>query len=353
MIEPPEDRRLPADPAAGAAGGGRRQRRAGAVRDHVLPAVVPAGAVGQPVPGPGARSTACAHDRRAGAPRPDRRPQRQRAGRLQARESRCRSRRPSCRWRCADDAVAHRRAATRSSTTGWPTCWGCRPSASGARSTATASQRLSPIGCAVAQGYAQLPYQDVTIKTDVSKDVQYYLAERQAAVPRRQRRADLAAPLPAATRWPRSCSGRSGGSRRRRSTRRATAASRRTRSSASRGWSGTTTATCAASTAPSGSRSTRSGTSRANVGENAAAAGPLAEAVARHVSLQQAGQEALQQAINDNPPAPAGAFVAMDPDNGEVYAMGSLPTFNPNIFAKPASGVDLQVAQQRRRATTR
>ena len=44
-------------------------------------------------------------------------------------------------------------------------------------------QRLSPIGCAVAQGYAQLSYQDVTIKTDVSKDVQYYLAERQQQFP--------------------------------------------------------------------------------------------------------------------------------------------------------------------------
>ena len=31
----------------------------------------------------------------------------------------------------------------------------------------------------------------------------------------------------------------------------------------------------------------------------------------------------------------------MNPDNGEVYAMGSLPTFNPNIFAKPVSAVDL------------
>ena len=27
----------------------------------------------------------------------------------------------------------------------------------------------------------------------------------------------------------------------------------------------------------------------------------------------------------------------MNPDNGEIYAMGSLPTFDPNIFAKPVS----------------
>ena len=34
-------------------------------------------------------------------------------------------------------------------------------------------------------------------------------------------------------------------------------------------------------------------------------------------------------------PAIAGAFVALDPLNGEVLAMGSSPTFNPNQFAKP------------------
>ena len=32
---------------------------------------------------------------------------------------------------------------------------------------------------------------------------------------------------------------------------------------------------------------------------------------------------------------PGGAFVAMDPRNGEVLAMGSYPSFDPNIFAKP------------------
>jgi penicillin-binding protein 2 len=53
--------------------------------------------------------------------------------------------------------------------------------------------------------------------------------------------------------------------------------------------------------------------------------------------LQKAGQQALQDAINNNPPASAGAFVALDPRNGEVLAMGSNPAFDPNIFAKPLS----------------
>jgi penicillin-binding protein 2 len=55
------------------------------------------------------------------------------------------------------------------------------------------------------------------------------------------------------------------------------------------------------------------------------------------LGLQKAGQQALQQSIDANPPATAGAFVAMNPQSGEVYAMGSLPTFDPNIFAKPVS----------------
>ncbi len=53
------------------------------------------------------------------------------------------------------------------------------------------------------------------------------------------------------------------------------------------------------------------------------------------LGLQKAGQQALDEAIANNPPATAGAFVALNPENGEVYAMGSAPTFNPNIFTKP------------------
>ena len=49
-------------------------------------------------------------------------------------------------------------------------------------------------------------------------------------------------------------------------------------------------------------------------------------------ALQSVGQQALQQSIDSNYPANGGAFVAMNPENGEVYAMGSLPTYNANIF---------------------
>jgi penicillin-binding protein 2 len=57
------------------------------------------------------------------------------------------------------------------------------------------------------------------------------------------------------------------------------------------------------------------------------------------LGLQSAGQSALQEgfglANQNGNPASAGAFVAMDPRNGSVMAMGSLPTFDPNVFAKP------------------
>ena len=54
--------------------------------------------------------------------------------------------------------------------------------------------------------------------------------------------------------------------------------------------------------------------------------------------LQQAGQASLAQSISANTPGGAGgAFVAMNPQNGQVYAMGSLPSYNPNIFTKPIS----------------
>jgi penicillin-binding protein 2 len=43
-------------------------------------------------------------------------------------------------------------------------------------------------------------------------------------------------------------------------------------------------------------------------------------------ALERAGLLALQHAIDDNPPASGGGFVALDPQDGRVYALGSLPT---------------------------
>ena len=51
--------------------------------------------------------------------------------------------------------------------------------------------------------------------------------------------------------------------------------------------------------------------------------------------LQKVGQSALATSIADNPGADGGAFVALDPTNGQVLAMGSNPTFNPSVFTHP------------------
>src|SRR5215211_3372890 len=57
------------------------------------------------------------------------------------------------------------------------------------------------------------------------------------------------------------------------------------------------------------------------------------------LGLQRASQNALARALeaangNGNP-ADAGAYVAMDPRDGEVLALGSYPSFDANLFAKP------------------
>ena len=56
-------------------------------------------------------------------------------------------------------------------------------------------------------------------------------------------------------------------------------------------------------------------------------------------NLEQAGDAALKQAIARAAPngASAGAYVAMDPTNGAIRAMGSQPSFDANVFARPFS----------------
>ena len=59
------------------------------------------------------------------------------------------------------------------------------------------------------------------------------------------------------------------------------------------------------------------------------------------LNLQREANDALKEAVGqanaNGYPSKAGAYVAMDPNNGEVLALGSFPSFDANLFAKPIS----------------
>ena len=54
------------------------------------------------------------------------------------------------------------------------------------------------------------------------------------------------------------------------------------------------------------------------------------------IGLQQTGEKYLDQTISQGP-GTAGGFVALDPRDGSVLALGSYPTVNPSILSKPFS----------------
>ena len=110
-------------------------------------------------------------------------------------------------------------------------------------------------------------------------------------------------------------------------------------SSARKGSSTTTTTICAAATASGACRSTPKATRcRTRLQPTPPTAGYSLKTTL-DFGLQREGEKALLEGIENaragGKPATAGAFVAMNPLNGEVLAIGSWPTFDPNKFAKP------------------
>jgi penicillin-binding protein 2 len=67
------------------------------------------------------------------------------------------------------------------------------------------------------------------------------------------------------------------------------------------------------------------------------------------LGLQQESEKALLEGIDharaSGKPAVAGGFVALDPRNGQVLAIGSYPSFNPNRFAKPLTNAEFAELQ--------
>jgi penicillin-binding protein 2 len=214
------------------------------------------------------------------------------------------------------------------------------PPPRGTLETKRAGLMLSPIGCLVAQGVASVPYDNITIDTDVSPDVHAYLAERSSRFPGVIVQKDYLTTYPLndeaaqllGTVGPISCDdpkvnadcelhqkhfkgvpetmtvGQSGLEYEYDQYLRGEEGSQAIKVNALGQFEG-----YGPETAPT-------------AGENLQ--------VSINTRLQEVGQNALQTSIDDNGGA-GGAFVAMDPVNGQLYAMGSNPTFNPNIFTHP------------------
>ena len=169
-------------------------------------------------------------------------------------------------------------------------------------------------------------------------------------LPRHRRRAQVPAPLPAAL---------AGGPARRAASARSTTpsssssasrASRRGRWSARAASSAPTTSTCAASTARPRSPSTRSGGPRARPPGHDPVPGRSVRTTL-DLGLQQTGEKYLDQTINQGP-GTAGGFVALDPRDGSVLALGSYPDGQPvdPLQAVLAGHRRSALRRQRRRA---
>jgi penicillin-binding protein 2 len=193
--------------------------------------------------------------------------------------------------------------------------------------------RLSPIACAAAQGYAQLPYANVTVGTDVSRDVLFYLQERQnqfsgvqiqpvwlRTYPLKDVAAQLFGTIGPITKQQYGTSRYKG-----------------LPQSAVVGQSGLEWYYNQYLQGQDGAQQVQVnalGQSAGSVGEVKPTPGHNLR-LSLDVNLQKVGESALAQSIGQNPPANGGAFVAMNPENGQIYAMGSNPSFDPNIFTHP------------------
>ncbi|MGI8715380.1 MAG: penicillin-binding protein 2, partial [Solirubrobacteraceae bacterium] len=196
-------------------------------------------------------------------------------------------------------------------------------------------RRLAKVPCLVDQQLAIQPYNDITIKTDVGKPVQYYLAERQNEFPSVEVRTvylrnyplkQLAAQLfgtvgPISPQQygqpgykgiaPTAIIGQSG--------------LEAAYDKYLRGKDGREQVQVNALGEPTGSHQTKNPVAGHNL------------ALSLDTGLQRVGQNALQQSIDSNYPANGGSFVALDPQDGSVYGMGSLPSYDPNIFTSNLS----------------
>ncbi len=196
MIEPvPSPGPAPADHAAArAARRDPRRHRVRAVRDRLLPPVVPAGAVRRPVPAAGARQPR-ARASRPGAARRDPRPQRQRARREPRRDRRRSSTRAAAAGRArrrgdvgpADDRARQAPEGPARASRSRSRRRRRRSSSARSRSLAARARHVAAHDPASAISPARsstLPYANVRVKVDVaSQSMRNYLLEHQRGFP--------------------------------------------------------------------------------------------------------------------------------------------------------------------------
>ncbi len=307
-----------ADAPARAAGGDRGRHRAGGLRGRVLPPLVPAGAVGRQVPRRGQRQPR-ARDQGAGAARRDRGPRRQGAGEQPHRPGRARD---------AQDAAGQARGAARD----------LPPAGAGAQPVGRADRAA---GGPPAQGAARTrrPRSSRTCRRPPSTSCS---RTRRTSPASRSSRSSCASTRTA--RWARSCSA---------------SCARPPRSSS------TTSSATAASASATGSGQSgiesqydrflrgRNGASRVQVDALGNLRGQLRnrrpeQGRQLRLSLDLGVQEAGQQALG----GARGAFAVMNVRDGEVLALGSSPSFDPNQFSKvlPPVGVQAPDVEGERRA---
>ena len=208
------------------------------------------------------------------------------------------------------------------------------PSCTATHCPSSTSVRLAAVGCTVAQGVATLPYADVSIKSGVSKDIEYYLAERQTQF------RGVEVQQVSVTGYPQSTlAAQVLGTVGPINTQELAAKTYKGASANSivgqtgleaqyddflRGKFGEQRVQIDSAGQPTGQQSTKQPTTGHNL------------QLSLDAKLQRVGQNALAQSIASNG-GTGGAFVAMNPQDGSVYGMGSLPSFNPSVFTKRIS----------------
>jgi penicillin-binding protein 2 len=191
--------------------------------------------------------------------------------------------------------------------------------------------RLSPIGCAVGQQVTLQAYASVTVRSGavVTKAMQFYLAERQSQFPGVQVQRVYVTHYPQTT-LAAQVLGTVGPITGPEITAKSYPGAARTDivgqtgleaqyDSFLRGKDGYQQVQVNSLNQPTGDLATHSPAGGHNL------------KLSLNAQLQRAGQNALAQSMSINS-SPGGSFVAMNPDTGAVYAMGSLPSYDPSVF---------------------